>query len=423
MPPLSGAEALTPGSEGAVRSYLLPSLQWTGHADTIGSNRGGVSRVETVSTVLGSITLQRVRRHSELDLDYAGGGFFYRGTLQNVYNTSPNGTFHRLGFTQTFSSARWKLLLGDQGSYLPESPYGFGGFGGLESFGMGARSDFIASAAALNPTLTPDQTILTGRARRASNLAVTELEYHAGARSSFTVSGSYGMLRFLDPGFLDSDNWAVLTGYNYSLTPRDVISVTYEHFYFRFHIPNRDILNRGFQLSYGHKITGRLSLQLSAGPMANDIAKPLGGSVTKSFISTYDSLQYHFPRGNVGISFRRYMTGGAGVLLGAESDSVSFTAGRHLGRRLYATLDLGHAYNRALTQASVLQGRPEYETWQGGVNLSREFGQHMSFYINYNVQRQISNSSACFGNSCRTLSLRQVGGVGINLHGRPIRLG
>jgi hypothetical protein len=423
MPPLSGAEVLTPGSARAARSYLLPSIQYTGYADTEGSSRGGVSQTEKASTFVGSVVLQRVGKHSELDLNYAGGGFFYTGYLTGVNNTSPNGTFQELAFTQTFSSARWKWLLGDEGAYLPESSFGFGGFGGLSSFGLGATMGFQGTATALNPTLAPDQTILTGRARRLSNLAVTELDYQAGARSSFTVSGAFGTLQFLDPGFLDSNQWILRAGYNYSLSPRDVISIMYDHFYFRYHEPDSDILYRGFELAYGHKITGRLSLQLSAGPMTNDVAKPLGGSVLKSFISTYDALQYHLPRVDLGISFMRFTTSGAGVLFGAETDLTALSAARQLTRQLYATLDLGHAFNQALFKTSASQGRAEYETWQAGVNLSREFGQHMSFYFNYYVQHQISTNSACFGNTCRTLSLRQVGGVGINLHTRPIRIG
>jgi len=107
--PLSGAHDLSPGSEGRARSYLVPSLQWTGSADTNSSNVSGGSRRETRSTVLGSITLQRVGKHSQLNLDYAGGGFFYSRRLESSLGTNPltNGMIHRAGFTQILAWERW----------------------------------------------------------------------------------------------------------------------------------------------------------------------------------------------------------------------------------------------------------------------------------------------------------------------------
>jgi hypothetical protein len=422
--PLSGAHDLSPGVEGELRSYLLPSLQWTGFGDTNSSNAPGGSRREALNTVLGSITLQRVGRHSQLNLDYAGGGFFYGRRLESGLSTKSltNGMIHRAGFTQVLAGERWKLLLDDRLIYLPESPFGFGGFAGLGSFAGGMGGAYLADAPALNPMLDQNQTVLTGRSERLSNVVATQAEYRPGARSALTVTGTYGALWFLDSPLIDNRYWGLLAGYNFALSRRDVLALTYGHYLYQLGVGNREILNRGFQLAYGRKITGRLSLELSGGPMANDVAKPLGGSVLKSFWNTYDSLQYRFRRGSVAVSFRRQMTGGSGVLLGAESRVAQFSAGRQLWRTAHFSLNLGHAYNQSLTQESSASRRTKYEAWQGGATLSRELGRYMSFYVNYNVQRQIANNPLCFGDNCGTTVLRHVGGVGINWHGRPIRL-
>jgi len=422
--PLSGAHDLSPGSEGRARSFVVPSLQWTGFADTNSSDAPGGSRRETQSTVLGSITLQRVAKHSQLNLDYAGGGFFYSRRLESSLGTNSltNGMMHRLGFTEVLAWQRWKLLLDDRLLYLPESPFGFGGFGGLGSFSGGSGGSYLADAPLMNPMLEPNQTILTGRSERISNLVAAQAEYRPGARSALTVTGTYGTLFFLNSPLMDNRYWGLLAGYNFALSRRDVLSITYGHYLFQLGGGNREILNRGFQLAYGRKITGRLSLELSGGPMANDIAKPLGGSVLKSFWNTNDSLQYRFPRWSVAISFRRQMTGGSGLLLGAESRVAQFSAGRQLWRTAYFSLNLGHAYNQSLTQESSTSRRTKYEAWQGGAMLSRELGPHMSFYVNYNVQRQITNNPLCYGDNCGTVLLRHVGGIGVNWHGRPMRL-
>ncbi len=422
--PLSGAEDLTPGSKGRVRSYLVPSLQWTGFADTNSNNVPGGSNRETQSTVLGSITLQRVGKHSQLNLDYVGGGFFYSRRLESSSNgkSVTNGMIHRAGFTQVLAWERWKLLLDDHLLYLPESPFGFGGFGGLNSFAGGLGGSYFANAPLLSPMLEPNQTILTGRSERLSNVVATQAEYRPGARSALTVTGTYGTLLFLNSSLIDNRYWVLLAGYNFALSRRDVLAITYGHYLYQLGGDNRQILNRGFQLAYGRKITGRLSLELSGGPMANDIAKPLGGSVLRSFWTTYDSLQYRFRKGSVGISFRRQMTGGSGLLLGAESRVAQFSAGRQLWRTAYFSLDLSQAYNQSLTQETSTSRRTKYEGWYGGAMLSRELGQHMSLSLNYNVQRQISNNPLCFGNDCGTVILRHVGGLGVNWHSRPIRL-
>jgi hypothetical protein len=377
-----------------------------------------------MSTVLGNITLQHVRRHSQLNLDYAGGGFFYRRRVEGDFNgdSLTNGMLHRASLFQAFTSARWKFLLGDNFLYLPESPFGFAGFGGLESFGGGMGGPSFAAAPALNPMFAPNQTIVTGRGERYSNVVMTELQYQPGARSALTATGAFGSLNFLDPAFIDSRYWALLVGYNFAATRRDVFAITYAHYLFELDVGNQGILNRGFLLAYGHQITGRLSLELSAGAMANDIAKPLGGAVTRSFVTTYDSLHYSFRSGTVGISFMRYMTGGAGLLAGAESRVAQFSAGRQLWRKGRVRLTVGHAYNQSLTRESEFVRRSRYETWHGGAMVSRELGQHVSLYMNYSVQRQISDVPLCFGNNCGTVILRHVGGLGINWHSRPIRL-
>lgn len=424
MAPLSGALEFSPGSVGRVRSYLLPSFQYTGYADTNSAFTTAPGTLDTRSTLVGSITLQRVWRRAQFNLDYAGGALLY-GTRYDRNSTAPlpsNGMMHRLSFSQTFSSRRWTIFFGDSALYLPESPFGFAGFGGLESFGGGLGGGYLSSAGQLSPMFMPSQTILTGTARRVSSASIAQVQYNAGSRSAITATGSYGILHFLDSGFISSEYWTVLTGYNHAVTRKDTVAITYAHSWVRFSGVNREILNRGLMLSYGRRITGKLALELSAGSLVNMVAKPMGGSTTHAFWSTYDSLQYQFRKGNLGFSFMRYMTGGSGLLLGAETNLAQMTLGHQLPRRFFGSLSLGHAYSQSLTQDRAAQRDFKYESWQGGSSLSREFGPHTSVYLNYDVQRQISNNPSCFGNNCGRVTLRHVAGVGINLHSRPVRI-
>jgi len=406
------------------QSYLLPSFGWTGYADTnpTGFNRYNTPR--TQSTYNGSLTLQRIEKHSQFNLSYQGGASWYSqpfpaGTLAGI---KPYSSFHELGLFEQVSARRWKLLLGDQGMFMPQSPLGFSGFGGMTSFGGGLGGSVLANSPALGTAFSPDQSIATGLSRRLGNTAVTQIEYDVSARSSITATATYGTLQFLDPGFLNSRYLTIMAGFNHALSPRDEVSVTYAHYYFKFSGPNRELLDRGFAISYGHQISGRFSLQLSVSPLLTLIAKPLGGSITESFVATFDSLQFRSRKWDAMLSFGRLPTGGSGIIPGAETDLARANLGRQLTRKLRGSLEFSHAYSRSAVQESSVAVRSKYEYWEAGFSLSRELGPHLSTYLNYSAQRQISNIPLCVGGNCTTVFLRQVGGVGINLHPRPIKI-
>jgi hypothetical protein len=334
----------------------------------------------------------------------------------------PFNAFHELGLFEQVSTRHWKWLVGDEGMYLPQTPIGFFGFGGLTSFGAGLGGALLANAPALSYSFNPDQSIMTGLARRLSDSALTQIEYDPSRRSALTATAAYGTLQFLDPGFIDSRYWVFMAGYSHNFGPHDQVAVSYDHYYYRYRGPNREFLNRGFSILYGHQINGRFSLEMSVAPMVNQIALPLGGASTKAFLSTFDSLQYRSRNWDATLSFARMMGGGSGVLPGAEIDSTQASIGRQLSRKVRASVQVSHDYEESLAQESTLARRSKYEYWQAGVSLSREFGRHISTYLNYYAQRQLSNTPVCVGTGCTTAFLRQVGGVGINWHTQPIKI-
>jgi len=425
MTPITGARDFGPGPSGGGRSYVLPVFQWTGLADTGINGAAGYSDVQTRSVYLGSLTAERLKSHSQTALGLAGGAYLFSDSLRANKSTPPPsyGTLLKANLSETVIGRRWELLLSEQGLYLPESAFGFSGAGGLSGLGGGLETGGLGNQSSLNPTLLPNQNILTGTSRRISNSAVAEVTYRPGARSSFTATGLYGLLDFLDPGFTDSNYWTFLGGYNFQLSRRNQIGINYTHTLFKFSANNFELLNRGFQLFYAHRLTGRLSLELAAGPTLNQIAQPQGaGVVTRGFWTTFDSLKYQGGRGELSLDFARYLSGGSGVLLGAESDQARMTAGRQLTRKWRGTLHLGHAYNQSLIRQSAVQRRGQFETWLAGFTFNRDFGDHVTFHVEYNAQRQIANISLCGTTDCGAIHLRQVGGIGLSWHGRAVGL-
>lgn len=437
VPYLMGAKQFGPGWIGATPSYLIPSFQWTAFADSNGGYGSDNQTPFYEGSAVGSLTLQRVGRNSQFNLSYAGGAEFYsQGVIDTTTNprNSHESTFHQVAVGESVIGRRWGLYIGDKASYLPESPGGFTGFGGLQSFNEGLGGSVFSTAGNLNPLLEPDQSILTF-ARRISNASIGEFQYSISPRTSFNVTGAYGMLYFIDSGFNNENYTDLLAGLTHVLGRRDYVGVTYQESMTHFNPDGQDLRQHGVLLSYGHRFLGKLSFEVSGGPSLNQFTNPAGGSSSEIqfanlpegssseiFWDILGTLQYKWGQTDFSASFGRSTTGGSGVLLGAETNQVQAQIGRTLFRISHLQLNMGYSQNQSLSYATTEANLAESKGWNGGINLSRELGRHLSFYIEYNIQRQVANSSLCVANRCGVTFVQQTGGIGLNWHTRPLRL-
>ena len=420
MPPLSGVQVLAPTFGGTSQDYVLPALACTEYATT---NPSGINRntgLFSGTSCFGNLTLQKVDRRTQLNLDFTGGGFYYNRPYET--GTQQYGTAEELALFEKVNGRRWNWMVGDQGTYLPEGSMGYGGFGGLSSFAGGMGGGSMASAPALNSGFSPNESIYGGQVRRFSDLALSEFSYVVGPRSTLTASGMFGTLQFLTPGYTDERYWIVMTGYNRTFGRSNEVAVNYEEMHFNFGASQEAFLTHGASILYGRQISPKLSVQLSVAPMAQEISVPQAGSTTSFFLGTYDSLQYRALRWDGMLRFDRTLGGGAGYLAGVERTMAMASLGRQLSRRVHGSLDVAYANNRSVAQGSSGAPRPTYDYVQAGANLTHELGQHISMYLNYYVQRQTSNTPLCEGATCSTVYFRQVGGFGINWHARPIKI-
>ncbi len=431
--PLSGAERFTLGEIGKRRSYVLASLDFFETADSNSGNTGNKTNFDTASTFSGHITLQRLWSRYQLTADYTGGGSIYND------RSSLNTTLHQFGLSQAITWRRWSLRLSDNLGYLPESAFGFGGFNsGLGSpLPNAVNLNPVSNVVNLNPTFAPSQTIFTSRAARLSNTAVGEVQYGLNPRSSITATGSYGILHFLGSDFINSNNAVFQTGYNHELTKRDTLALTYG--FSRFWLgctallqqpcTARVIHDHTVQLGYGRRVTGRLALQLSAGPEIYRASDPVSGSGRRLTWTTSSSLHYRFPRTELELSYANLLGGGAGVLRGTRNHEVQLTVTRQLSRMWSGSLDLGFARNIGLrentTQIVTAQSvQPTFNSWHTGVNVNRPLGRYTNIFFNYVLLRQTAHNNApCIvGGICATTLLRHHFGLGFNWHLRPIRI-
>jgi hypothetical protein len=324
-------------------------------------------------------------------------------------------TFQDLALSQEILGGRWTLRFRDDMSFSPQAT-----FGGLDT---GGPSNYALNSllSSIQPSLAPGQTILTGRSSRLDNTALGEVDYALNRRSSVTFTGSYGLLHFLGPGYIDSQVVSGRAGYNYSLSPRDQISVIYGYSRTSFRGIPGTIDTDMAQLAFGRKVTGRLAWQVAGGPQILRY-NGFGTSATHQLSWNVNSaLSYAMRRTGYSLTYSHGMTSGSGVIFGAETNNITASISHSFTRFWSGGIEGGYALNSYLHTTSTTTGR--FSNWFGGLNLGRQVGRHMWFSLNYGFQEQNANGVVCQVASCGFAGLRQVVGITMRWHPMPFGVG
>lgn len=417
--PLSGAEAFTLGTSSGARSYLAPSIRYTQFADN--SGRSAISSTNnewrTVGSMVGNLSLQRLTARSQFGLDYSGGSMLF-----STVGTS-RAVFHRLGISEHLNFRRVTLLLADSMTYLPESSFGGGGFGGISTgilggmgnsgIGTGGLSGGLGSGLSgglgggLIPGIAPNQSIVTGFGRRISNTALGQIQYAIGPRASLTASGSFGLLRFLDSGFISSNNYQFMAGYDYKLNKADSIALTYGLSMLRFSGITQSANFHQVHVSYGRRLTGRMALQLSGGPQFGQFDNPVSGSSSRISWSARSSLIVNFRNSDLSLNYSHTASAGSGVLVGADADRVDVSLSKQLTRMWNGGVVGGFAHNHSIRQLNAGSAERTVNTWHSGFHLERPLTRQAKLSFVYNVTGQSANNPVgCTGVTCGRLPLR-----------------
>ena len=402
--PLSGVQELTLGPSLGVRNFFLPSINATSQVAT-SSSASGYGRPTALCYLLGTLDLNRVSERSELLLHYTGGG---------MMSTYLNSAIQDLEFTYTHKWRRWSLLIGDQISYLSESPFGFGGVGGLPFLNGGVSVPF------LNPSLDPNQTIPTIIAPRLSNTVVSQIEYKLSPRASWTASGSFGMLNFFGAGYINSTEGTLQTGYNYLLSPQSSVALIYHFNTFKYTYFPQGIEEHVVQLGYARYVTGRLSFHVAAGPSMAKLHGLLTGSANRLSLAVDGALGYQMDRTKFLVAYDHIVTGGSGVLFGAQTSQLEASAEQKLTPRWQGSAALGYATNRGLIQTTTNLGNQDFNSWYVAVRFSHQVRPGTSLFFSYGARLQATNVAGCAAPNCVTNSIGHEISAGFNFGLQPI---
>jgi len=391
--PLTGIQTPTLGSQQLRHSYWVPGFQY---GNLIQSRTLAVANSSpgwsSDNYLAGNLSVLSTWSRSQLALNYSGGGFL------STDKALGNGYYHALGIIQSFTWGRWQVQFLDQFSYIPEALFGFGG---AIRLGVPGISGSLAPALpGLGANLVPNQSILTSIGTRYSNASAAQTTYALTPRSSITVAGSYGFLRFLEGGNIDSNETIANIGYDYGLTRKDTIGVFYRFTGYHFDGIPQAIGNQSVNLAYGRKMTGRLALQLSGGPEITAYRVPVNGNTSQILPYVSASLTYAVPRGQLSLGYTHGVSGGSGVLVGSNTDQLTIGGNHQIGRSWTFLGSLGYARNRSLaTSPSAAQS---FGSWVVTAGLTHPLGPNANLAFGYTALAQSENQvciAPCYANS------------------------
>jgi hypothetical protein len=237
------------------------------------------------------------------------------------------------------------------------------------------------------------------------------------------LGGIFGILRFTDPGNVDSTDYIGTAGYNYEITKNNTIGVVYRYSAYHYLDNPQAIGDQMFQAAFGRKITGRLALQLTAGPEITDYRIPLAGSTkTQSVTGTGSAfITYAFERGGVSAGYFHGVSAGSGVFVGAITDTFTVSANRRLTRVWSVDAHLGYAHNRN-SQTSGSVTTTGYNSLYGGASLLRPLGRNANFTLGYIAYVENTNTTVCAGANCGSSITTNMISVGLSWHTHPFVL-
>lgn len=394
--PLSGAQPFSLGISGRkeMRISLTGSQSWDSNPSVTSGTGNGFASVTTAG---GYVSIDREVTGSQTTLSYSGNMVHYT-------NTQPSfSTLQSLNASQNFQLGRWSLTGADTFTYVPNSLLGGSSFLPMPT----------GDTAVIKPQYLADQSILTPYGAQYSNSVLGQLGYGLSRRTSLTASGTYGFSKFVDFSLYDFNQASGTAGYNYSLSAKDTVAVSYTYSLYRYENFNSEFHTQSVQLSYGRRVAGRLSFQAGGGPQFITSGGLTAAENNISY-SGNAGLTYQRNRDSLSISYFTGATAGAGVLYGANTSSVQFSFSREFSRNWSGSTTVGYTRNSDLTNSSRL-----YQGVFFSGNLHWAFQRSAGIGFNYNYQHQLSDN--CVGLACGDVN-RNIAGISFDWSFRPINL-
>ena len=411
--PATGLQSPTLGSPELGHNYWIPGFEYGSTIQSRPPGQQGSNGWYANNYIGGQVSLLEAWSRAQLGLNYSGGGYFTTDSQQN------NGWFQQLSVGQTINLNRWQIQLFDYFSYIPESQFGFAGATGLALPGISGTLG--PAVPGLGASIVPNQSIYSAIGPRYSNAAAAQMTYSLSRRSSITVGGSYGLLRFTESGNVDSDMALGSVGFNYVLSPETSIGVLYRFAGYHYEGEPQAIGSQTPNFVYERKVARKLALDLFGGPQFTSFRVPVDNKSRRIGVSAGATLTYGLQHGTVDLTYFHGLTAGGGLLLGSSMDLATVDFSRRLGRLWTGHVLFGYSRNSALGAATGTPAQT-FNDWFAGGGISRPFGRNSDLAVSYTARFEDTSRPLCTGTTCSSSYTQNVISISLQFHTRPMVL-
>ena len=434
LPAISGAQALPAASASPISTgFTLPSTSGTlqyalSASQSITSNYFGNSGVASFTNLTGDLAFITSSSRDPFSAVFTGG---------RSWSTSsqPSYNFLNLSLSQAVNTHRWNFSLSDAVNYMPQTAStGLSGIPGAGDLGV-TPVPTEPSQHLRRPgqpgSANPGQGVLSGFSTRVTNTSSLSLQRQITGKTSFNASGSYSLTRFLNnsgsstvpsSAGLDSDGDSAGAGLSHRIDARNSLAGNFAYSRNTYSGTSSGIRQPGFSsqtasLQVTHQFTRKLSTSLAAGPQWTSIDSP-GLTPALSLFANL-SASYTGEFSHASLAYSRSTNSGFGVVGGAISNSVTFSAGRIFDRVWLVALTAAYTQTSDLPSAVTLPFT--FHTTVAGVQVSRALARTLSAYASYTLQKQSNQGTAAAVDLFSGLS--NVAGFGLTFSPSAVRLG
>ncbi len=335
----------------------------------------------------------------------------YSGGALVTNSQQPTSFYQNLAFSQVLNFKRWMIVVADSPSYLPESPTsGLSGIPGVGDVGV----DPVSGGSAAEPG------ILTTYGPRFANSASGTVSRSFTHGLSANLSASYSLLHFFGDNAsvaVNSASESGSIGLSYRLNARNDLNMGYNLSGSTFSGAPA-VISQGFNVGYSREWTRRFSTSVSGGPARTSSSGPLSAAAAMQF-SAGASASYAGRRINYGLSYSRGISNGNGVIAGAFSDSVSFSAHRQFSRYWNVSASASYGHSTSLPIFNTVS----FSSQSGSANaqVSRGFRRQFSSFASYSLSKQFVQTTLGAQNAFN--GVYQTFSFGMSYSPRTLRFG
>jgi hypothetical protein len=134
------------------------------------------------------------------------------------------------------------------------------------------------------------------------------------------------------------------------------------------------------------------------------------------------ALNYKWDRTTLSFRFDRLVTGGSGVLFGAQTGQVEATIERTLSPRWGVSASIGYATNASLIPIAAPSITQNYNSWYAAVRFNHQMSPTTNLFLSYGARLQAMNATACTTPNCGGNFISHEISAGITFGLRPISL-